>query len=261
MNKHCPSIDSSLTSCFEHPQPHTLFHSSDTCKKHRQIDHAAVLAHEIKNPLTTVKGFIQLLEPELIRMGKHQQAEILIEEIERATQLINTYLGTHKPEVAKKPVCLQKVGNDILAIFECEAAIRGISLTHSSLHEDLIVTANADQIKQVLINLIMNAYDAVEASGPGEDGLVTLKMYKIRDEVCIAVEDNGAGIGIKEQETLFLPFYTTKETGTGVGLSICKQIIEDHQGRIHVESTHGKGTTFFIFLPAFSNDDKQKEEV
>ncbi|MFS0636029.1 HAMP domain-containing sensor histidine kinase [Mesobacillus foraminis] len=247
----------SLTPCFDNPSEITHYTFEAVCGKYRDnTSHvkAAGLAHELKNPLTTVKGFIQLLEPELIKMGKQQQAEILIEEIDRATELINTFLDVHKPNASKKPFPLHKIVKNISAIFEGEAKIRGIALTETCEQEDIMVAGYSDQIKQVLINLIKNALDAIEASGPRNNGLVHLRMYRNQAEAFISVGDNGPGIEAHQLNALFLPFYTTKQTGTGIGLTICKNIIEDHGGRIGVESTPGKGTTFTLSLPLHTKE-------
>ncbi|MBT2755065.1 HAMP domain-containing histidine kinase [Mesobacillus foraminis] len=251
------STGCSLTHCFDHPPAITNYTFDAVCGKFGDnTSHvkAAGLAHELKNPLTTVKGFIQLLEPELIKMGKQQQAEILIEEIDRATQLINTFLDVHKPNASKKPFLLHKIVKTIPAIFEGEAKIRGIALTETCEQEDIMVAGHSDQIKQILINLIKNALDAIEASGPRNDGLVHLRMYRYQEEALISVEDNGPGIEAHQLEALFLPFYTTKQTGTGIGLTISKNIIEDHGGRIGVKSTPGKGTTFTLSLPIHTKE-------
>ncbi|MDF2040129.1 ATP-binding protein [Cytobacillus oceanisediminis] len=211
---------------------------------------AAGIAHEIRNPLTTVKGFIQLLKPYLIEIGKEQYAEIAIEEINRANDMIYDFLNASKPPQNKKTeIDLNKLIQEMKILFENEANIQNINLTVSLCSGNPLFYGDSKQIKQVLINIIRNALEACEEAHATE-GKVCLIVKSISQKTQIIIEDNGPGMTEETLNQLFVPFYTTKEKGTGIGLSICRKIIEEHGGTINVHSNFSHGTVFKIELPS-----------
>ena len=209
---------------------------------------AAGVAHEIRNPLTSVRGFAQLIRE---KVGTENSAireymEIMIQEIDQADSFINNFLQLARPTPPQMQRCsLNDVVIQFARIFESQAFLHGIKII-SQLQELPLIIIDKDQIKQVLLNLCQNALQAME---PG--GVITLTTeYLAKDkEICLSVIDNGAGISQEDLDKLGTPFYTTKDTGTGLGLSISYAIIDRHQGRIEVTSQPGKGTTFSLYLP------------
>jgi signal transduction histidine kinase len=214
---------------------------------------AAALAHEIRNPLTTVKGFMQLLMPYLIEIGKEQYAEIAIDEINRANDMIYEFLNASKPGLNKKTeIDLNQLIQEMKIAFENQANMKNINLSVSLCPGNPIIFGDSNKIKQVLINLIKNALEACEEAQAGE-GKICLTVKSNSRKTQIIVEDNGPGMTEETISRLFLPFYTTKEKGTGIGLAICRKIIEEHKGRIKVHSRLSQGSVFTIELPmAFS---------
>ncbi|WP_243508900.1 sensor histidine kinase [Cytobacillus oceanisediminis] len=211
---------------------------------------ATGIAHEIRNPLTTVKGFFQLLKPYLIEIGKEQYAEIAIEEINRANDMIYDFLNASKPAQNKKTeIDLNKLIQEMKILFENEANIQNINLTVSLCSGNPLFYGDSKQIKQVLINIIRNALEACEEAHATE-GKVCLIVKSISQKTQIIIEDNGPGMTEETLNQLFVPFYTTKEKGTGIGLSICRKIIEEHGGTINVHSNFSHGTVFEIELPS-----------
>ncbi|KON88605.1 hypothetical protein AF332_18550 [Sporosarcina globispora] len=210
---------------------------------------AAGIAHEIRNPLTTVKGFIQLLKPYLLEIGKDQYAEIAIEEINRANDMIYEFLNASKPPQNKKTeISVNNLIQEMKLLFESEAHFKNMKLSVNICPDNPIFHGDAKQIKQVLINIIKNALEACE-SVHDQEGKINLKARTFNQKVFIIIEDNGPGMTEETIRQLFVPFYTTKEKGTGIGLSICRKIIEEHDGMINVHSNLPQGTVFEIELP------------
>jgi signal transduction histidine kinase len=213
---------------------------------------AAGMAHEIRNPLTTVGGFLQLLKPYLTEIGKERYVDIALGELKRADQMIYEFLNVTKASVrGKTSTSLNQVLKDTSVLYESEAALKNICILNLFAKEEIQIVANANQIKQVLANLLKNAIEAIEFShrDKGQNGVIEFYNGIEDNKAFVVIKDNGCGMDEATYKALFLPFYTTKETGTGIGLSICKNIIEEHDGTITVESTEGIGTMFRIDFP------------
>jgi signal transduction histidine kinase len=210
---------------------------------------AAGFAHEIRNPLTTIKGFIQLLNPELQSAGKQELADVALEEINRANSLLTEFLSVLKPTPAvKKKLPINGLIKKMKDLYTSEAILRGIDLSFEVPNEELFIMAEENSIKQVLLNLLKNAMEAVEGSGRN-DGAVKMIAGKDADFATISVIDNGSGIDEWSLKKIFTPFYTTKAEGTGIGLAISKQLIENHGGEMNVYNESSR-TIFKISLPA-----------
>ncbi|MBM7702123.1 ATP-binding protein [Metabacillus iocasae] len=211
---------------------------------------AASIAHEIRNPLTTVKGFIQLLKPHLVAIGKEEYADIAIDEINRANDIIYEFLNASKPSPPiKQTISLSKIINDIVLLYEGEATMNNCVLSYKATKHDVLINIDVKQVKQVLLNVIKNAIDAILESSNKQNGQVFLYTFQCDRYIEIYIQDNGKGMDEKVIQKLFMPFFTTKEKGTGIGLSVCHKIIEAHDGKIEVESHVGKGSIFKITLP------------
>jgi len=209
---------------------------------------AAGLAHEIRNPLTTIKGFIQLLKPDLQNIGKTEFADVALEEINRVNGLLSEFLSIFKPgSSGKSKISLNSLSKTIGNLFASEALLKEIELTVNVPDDHVFVWADEKQLKQVALNLLKNAFEAIEESDVvhGEI-MIAVNMFDGYAE--LSVIDNGAGLAETEASKIFTPFYTTKENGTGIGLVICKQIIEEHGGRLKVRSEFGRTRFSFELL-------------
>ena len=207
---------------------------------------AAGIAHEIRNPLTSIKGASSLLAKELGNLGNpkgKEYGDLIVEEIERLNNiLINFQYFTRPLKIEKEPVSINEVIQKTVKLTESDTLNINIKL---ELFPNLpIVKADALSMKQVFLNLIKNASDAC-----GSGGELVIKTEYIDLWVKISFSDNGQGIPQELLDHIFEPFFTTKTTGMGVGLAISKRIIEGHNGWIEVKNILPKGIQFTIFLP------------
>jgi diguanylate cyclase (GGDEF)-like protein len=204
---------------------------------------AAGLAHEIRNPLTSIRGFVQISAKESEAVKKWES--IILPEIDRINDLLKQFLNLSeaKPMQVTK-FDLGQLMSDVLSLLSPKALLLGHELIEDRPDEPVELEADAEQLKQVLINLIQNGLEALS-----EKGTVRVRWRRAGDRVTICVEDNGSGIKPEHLSRVFEPFFTTKGEGTGMGLSICHRIITEHDGQIHVTSQPGRGTAFHIHLP------------
>ena len=211
----------------------------------------AGLAHEIRNPLVSVKTFLQLL-PERLNDTEFRTTflEITTSEVERITRLLSQLLEFARPaEPQLRHEDLGTVIEQMGLLVRNEAAKKQITLDWNAPEGLPKVVLDAEQIKQVLLNLLKNAVEATP-----EGGRVRMEVRPVRkagtlQQVQVEVSDSGSGIPEEDLEKIFTPFFTTKDTGTGLGLAIAHRIIEDHGGTMEVTSQVGRGTTFLITLP------------
>ncbi|WLR57089.1 ATP-binding protein [Mesobacillus subterraneus] len=209
---------------------------------------AAGLAHEIRNPLTTIKGFIQLLQPELHAAGKQEFAEVALDELNRANSLLTEFLSVLKPASSqKKKISVNNLAESMFKLFSSESILKDIEIDIELPDKELYVLADEHGIKQVLINLLKNAIEVIEGNQRNK-GAIKLFVNEGDGFVHICVSDNGKGIEEYSLKKIFTPFYTTKTDGTGMGLVISKQIIEHHGGEMTV-ITQPFNTIFKFSLP------------
>ncbi|GMA98482.1 PAS domain-containing sensor histidine kinase [Pelosinus sp. IPA-1] len=224
---------------------------------------AASLAHEIRNPLTSIKGFIQLMNRESERVPNQEHIKIILTEIDRIDKLTNEFQQLTRP--LKTPqfvkVNIEQMIHDVVLLMENQAVIKNITLAFFNkmnllshkyigimegtlVNRSSFILGDEAQLKQVLINLVKNAIDAV-----GINGEVKILLSRKEDFIVMEVKDNGIGMSKEILKKIGTPFYTTKEGGNGLGLSVCYNIIEGHGGSIKVQSEFGQGTIFSIKLP------------
>jgi two-component system, sporulation sensor kinase E len=210
---------------------------------------AAGTAHEIRNPLTSIKGFLQMFLQSFTENGMERErsyTEIMLTEINRINSLVSEFLLLSKPrDVQYSIVDLNIVIEEILPIVESQALLHGIDVQFSSRGQLPMVVGDNELLKQVFINICKNG---IEAMGDAGTLHISHHIDPEGDKVSIDIRDTGPGIPIYIIDKIFDPFFTTKEEGTGLGLSVCQKIIHDIGGQIRV-SSKGYGTTFHILLP------------
>jgi signal transduction histidine kinase len=209
---------------------------------------AAQIAHEVRNPLSSIGLNTELLEDELgaDATEARELCRAIHTEVNRLTEVTETYLGLRggKPRLARES--LNTIIGDLVGFVRNDLATRKVTLETDLDPADPTAQIDANQIRQCLINLVRNAADAVAAQGGGR---VVLRTRGARDRVEVAVEDDGVGIASELLPRLFDPFFSTKEGGSGLGLALTQQIVRDHGGDIRVASRVGRGTTFTLAVP------------
>lgn len=209
---------------------------------------AAATAHEIRNPLTSIKGFLQLLEHRL--KGNQHESEIreytriMVEEVDRMEKIIRDFLLMTKPsDAVREPVAINSLLERMLILVQNQATLRNVNVV-TDLRSESSVLMHREAIHQVALNLLQNAFEAMNTGG-------TLTLQTLEDEryVSFKVIDTGVGMTDEEIANLGSPFYSTKTEGTGLGLTVSSKIIKEHGGRLNVESKKGVGTTITVHLP------------
>jgi len=220
---------------------------------------SAGLAHEIRNPLAAIKGAAQELDPSPLDDENKELLDVIVSEVGRLNKVVTAFLGYARP-----------FRGTFAPISVNDAVRRTVQLMSHDLHGDVVVrleladdlpdvSGDAEQLQQVLINLVLNAAEAMGRSG--EIVLSTTRSSDALDPAIFGIEgrhgaveihvrDTGPGIPASVRDNLFIPFFTTKESGTGLGLALCQRIVQHHGGHIEARSVEGEGATFIVRLPA-----------
>jgi signal transduction histidine kinase len=216
---------------------------------------AAGIAHEVRNPLVSIQTFFQLA-PERLHDEEFFTTFLGMTagEVKRISDLVTELLSfARSPSRSLGPVNLNELAERVATLLEPEARKHQLTLNRTLSPNPQLVHADSDQIKQVLINLVLNA---IQATGPGGEVSVTSRSVEHPTGAFgqLEVRDTGAGIRRDHLDDIFNPFFTTKDKGTGLGLAIAHQIIAEHGGSIAVDSEEGRGTTFLVNLPVYVED-------
>jgi len=213
----------------------------------------AGVAHEVRNPLGIIRASVQLLEEAQCKPERIAEASTVIkQEIDRLDKVIKALLDFGRPS---KPTLVRTDLLDVLSdvvLFTRRFASRAdVEIVERYPHALPSVMADPDQLKQVFVNLISNAVQAMEPSG----GTITLAAQADGGFVTVRVEDDGPGMAPEDLSKVFDPFYSRREGGTGLGLTIVHRIVDEHDGHIEVESVPGEGTVFTVSLPAAESQE------
>ena len=223
---------------------------------------SAGLAHEIRNPLAAIKAAAQYLDPKKLPHDDREFLEIMIEEVNRLNGVVTQFLDYSRPlKTSMAPTAVNEVLEKTFKLLESQVPAN-VKVELQLAEWAPRVQADAEQLKQVFLNLALNAFQAM----PG-GGRLTVSTRVARDELAfwregarradvveIRFRDSGPGVPEDARESIFVPFYTTKEKGTGLGLAICQRLVKAHQGSIGVHSTPGEGAEFLVSLPGLRED-------
>lgn len=222
-------------------------------RQQKEIDHlerlnligqlAAGISHEIRNPLTVVRGFLQLYQKKFPSQEDNCYFDLMIDEIDRSNSIISDFLSLAKIKVDQAKILnINEVINLTFPLLQADAYANNKDVClNLKQTKDILIDEN--EIKQLLLNLVRNGLEATN-----QNGRVTISTLQEAEHVVLVISDDGSGIPIEVQEKIGTPFYTTKDTGTGLGLAISYSIAKRHQALVEFE-TGTKGTTFFIKFP------------
>ncbi|WP_029281632.1 MULTISPECIES: ATP-binding protein [Metabacillus] len=206
---------------------------------------AAGVAHEIRNPLTVIQGFLQMMDEKKDIIDPHY-TKIMLQELKRMNSIVSEFLILSKPQaVYKKEMNLKELIQSIIRFFETESALKNIGIQFKCGADQLPVMGDENQVKQVLINLLKNAFDAMSGGGN-----IQVEARAEKDCILVIITDEGEGIPQHLLTQIRKPFFTTKEKGTGLGLVITEKIIRQHGGTLSISSQKGTGTTVTATFPA-----------
>ena len=211
---------------------------------------AAGIAHEIRNPLSSIRGFAQFFHKRFTGYREEQEyATIMVREVDRLNRVITELLDFARPrELRREPCSVEKIIDDALQLLVMELTAKKVLVAKNCAEDLPLLQADQEQLSQAFLNLLLNALDAV-----GEGGKIGIGLTHYAGRISIAFADNGCGIPPGDRERIFEPFFSSKRQGTGLGLAIVHQIVENHGGEIKVTNQPGGGTVFSIDLPVSAN--------
>lgn len=205
---------------------------------------AAGIAHEIRNPMTTVRGFLQVFLQKAEFTPFNSRLELMISELDRANSIIKEYLSlARNKKVNSSPQSLNGIIKTLLPLIESDAILGGKWIT-TQLDKDIPdLILDVQEIRQLILNFSRNGLEAMSQGGE-----LTIGTFREKEEVVLFIRDQGTGIPEEVQQKLGTPFLTTKENGTGLGMAICYSIAHRHNAQITAETSRA-GTTFMIHFP------------
>lgn len=220
---------------------------------------AAGIAHEIRNPLASISGSIQLLTSggSSLTEDEKKLMKIMIREVDRLNELISEFLDYVKPgDVEKEPVDINKVLSEVLDMVRFNRNLPKDVKQAAELGAREVIQGHHGKLKQAFLNIVINSYQAMSER---EDGVIGVRTFEDKDHVVVEIEDTGEGMEEGVANRIFEPFHTTKPKGTGLGLAVTYKILESHKAHVDVKSQKDIGTTFILKFPISSFDGDGQE--
>lgn len=203
------------------------------------------ITHEIKNPIAVCKGYLDMFD---VHNPTHSEkyVPILKEEINRTLLLLQDYLSISKVRIEKDYMDMNMLVEEVMNHFNLMLKEKNIESSIDLIDDDIYIMGDYNRLTQVLINLLKNSIEAIPKERHGK---ITITTKTINRQFYLEVKDNGEGITKEVMDKIQEPFFTTKPNGTGLGISLSREIIKAHQGKITYESEPFQGTTVKIWIP------------
>ncbi|ANB61341.1 ATP-binding protein [Anoxybacteroides amylolyticum] len=212
---------------------------------------AAGIAHEIRNPLTSIKGFMQMMKQ--TREAKEVYIDIVLDELERINHIVSELLVLAKPQNhCYKPFPLSSALDYVVQLITHEALLNDVDISMKNDAPNAVIYGEKNQMIQVFINIVKNAIEAMP-----KGGRLALRTWQEGDNVHVTIADTGVGISKERLEKIGEPFFTLKEKGMGLGLTTSTKIIHEHKGTIKIDSEVGKGTIVHVSLPIYKEASRK----
>ncbi|WP_165970904.1 ATP-binding protein [Peribacillus frigoritolerans] len=214
---------------------------------------AASISHEVRNPLTTTKGFLQLLrEEDISQKKKEKYIEISLNELDRATNIIKDYLTFARPEAEDNhSIDIHSELRNCINVLTPLAQMENVQFKESFSSENIFVLGDPLKLKQSLINILKNGIESYSAGGS-----IEVSTSKDHSSIKIVISDHGKGMTEDQVLRLGEPYFSTKSNGTGLGMMVSFSIVKAMNGQIYVKSEPGAGTSFTIFLPIYLKSER-----
>ena len=219
---------------------------------------AAGIAHEIRNPLASISGSVQLLQANLATTSPEDKKllAIVVREIDRLNNLITEFLDYVRPEVrVDDAININSLVADVLEVVKLNDKLAKNVVQRKELRAQGIIFGHADKLKQALLNIVINSYQAMGDTLRPE---IYVHSYDAENQIVLVIQDNGMGMTKETLRRVFEPFHTTKPGGTGLGLAITHKILETHKATVRIDSELGQGTKFSIVFPAGFEPDENR---
>ncbi|MCS0673893.1 PAS domain S-box protein [Cytobacillus firmus] len=230
----------------ERKKTEEVLHQQDKLAAVGQL--AAGVAHEIRNPLTTMKGYTEFLQLDETHEERQEYLSIILDEIDRVNNIVEDFMVLAKPKAAElEERDIIPIIKNVVSFLEFEARKKDVKIGFEYEQDIIQIECDENRLKQVFLNFIKNGIEAMPDGGD-----ITVRAGIINNQVQIAIQDTGVGIPQEKLKKIGEPFFTTKKNGNGLGLMVSFKIIESHNGKVFIESELNKGTTFNIVLPAKS---------
>lgn len=208
---------------------------------------AAIALHEVRNPLSALQGSLQLLKRELEDARHLEYVKVMLRSLKRINTLITSYLRIASPCTPERRPCdLEELLCDLVALYQAEVRSKGISFLFSCDPDLPQVNLDSDQFYQVMVNILKNAIEVTPGNGKIHVGI---KYLKEKEMAAFFVRDTGPGVSDAILPHIFDPFFTTREKGTGLGLYVCREVVENHKGEICIDNNPDQGCTVTITIP------------
>ncbi len=217
---------------------------------------AAGIAHEIRNPLGSIQGSLEILRKDYkVEDSKHEFLNILLKEVARLNKVITDFLNYARPALPNLiDTDIDQLIRETVIMLSPQAGKKGVTIKTESAKNLPRIKADPSQLKQAFINLILNSLEATESNGQ-----VLISTLLDKNKVMVKFRDTGKGMSEETKDKIFTPFFSTKENGAGLGLGIVERIVQNHKGEIKVESYLGKGTVFTLIFPVKRGEKNEKK--